>query len=127
MALIKCPECGKEVSSVAKNCPFCGFPVAQSQSNEVRISIDRHPDGTPRSYTIKEKGGRILKGWVRSGTVVTIKTDKPIYIEFWGGTLIEKMQCTAFVQPGKKYRVTWGVGFFEAVLDKCFEVDVIDA
>lgn len=28
MALIKCPECGKEVSSAAPSCPGCGYPVA---------------------------------------------------------------------------------------------------
>ncbi len=27
MALIKCPECGKEISEYAKSCPNCGFPV----------------------------------------------------------------------------------------------------
>lgn len=25
MALVKCPECGKEISDVAKACPNCGF------------------------------------------------------------------------------------------------------
>ena len=30
MALIKCPECGKEISSFAKACPNCGFPVNDS-------------------------------------------------------------------------------------------------
>lgn len=25
MALIKCPECGKEISNTVKNCPHCGF------------------------------------------------------------------------------------------------------
>jgi uncharacterized membrane protein YdbT with pleckstrin-like domain len=29
MALINCPECGKEVSTAAKSCPSCGFPVAE--------------------------------------------------------------------------------------------------
>ena len=29
MALISCPECGKQVSTVAKACPGCGFPVAE--------------------------------------------------------------------------------------------------
>ncbi len=28
MALMKCPECGKEVSSQATACPHCGCPVA---------------------------------------------------------------------------------------------------
>lgn len=27
MALIKCPECGKEISNQAKNCPNCGCPI----------------------------------------------------------------------------------------------------
>lgn len=29
MALINCPECGKEVSTSAKACPSCGYPVAE--------------------------------------------------------------------------------------------------
>ncbi len=28
MALIKCPECGKEVSDKAQSCPNCGFPLS---------------------------------------------------------------------------------------------------
>ena len=27
MALIRCPECGREVSSLAPNCIHCGFPL----------------------------------------------------------------------------------------------------
>ena len=27
MALIKCPECGRDVSSTAKACPNCGAPI----------------------------------------------------------------------------------------------------
>lgn len=29
MALINCPECGKSVSSLARACPVCGYPVAE--------------------------------------------------------------------------------------------------
>jgi len=31
MALIKCPECGNVVSSLAPMCPSCGYPVATQQ------------------------------------------------------------------------------------------------
>lgn len=31
MSLIKCHECGKEVSSYAKACPNCGFPIEEYQ------------------------------------------------------------------------------------------------
>ncbi|MCD7773985.1 MAG: hypothetical protein LUG85_06460 [Clostridiales bacterium] len=27
MAIIKCPECGNQVSSMAKACPQCGCPI----------------------------------------------------------------------------------------------------
>ena len=31
MALVKCPECGREVSSSAKACPGCGYPIGDIQ------------------------------------------------------------------------------------------------
>src|ERR1035437_197229 len=30
MALIKCPDCGKDVSNVAPSCPNCGRPVLET-------------------------------------------------------------------------------------------------
>ena len=30
MALIKCPECGKEISDEAKSCPNCGYRIRKS-------------------------------------------------------------------------------------------------
>lgn len=27
MALMNCPECGKEISDQVNHCPHCGFPV----------------------------------------------------------------------------------------------------
>lgn len=32
MALINCPECGKEVSNKAGNCPNCGYPIPSSET-----------------------------------------------------------------------------------------------
>lgn len=32
MALIKCPECGRDVSDKAKSCPNCGFPVEEIEA-----------------------------------------------------------------------------------------------
>ena len=38
MALIKCPECGTEVSDKAEKCPKCAFPINESKnSSNVKI------------------------------------------------------------------------------------------
>lgn len=34
MALISCPECGKEFSDRAVSCPNCGFPVSEMESDQ---------------------------------------------------------------------------------------------
>jgi len=34
MALITCPECGKQVSTEAKSCPACGYPVAERAGSD---------------------------------------------------------------------------------------------
>ena len=39
MALIKCPECGKEVSNSAKICPNCGFFLKRKKSFAIPASI----------------------------------------------------------------------------------------
>ena len=31
MALVKCPECGREVSDQADACPQCGHPIARTE------------------------------------------------------------------------------------------------
>lgn len=34
MALIKCPECGKEISDKAQSCPNCGYPIPKQENEE---------------------------------------------------------------------------------------------
>lgn len=38
MALIKCKECGKEISSLAKTCPSCGCPIAAGSNQQNQSS-----------------------------------------------------------------------------------------
>ena len=35
MALINCPECGKQISEQATSCPHCGFPLKRSNKKEI--------------------------------------------------------------------------------------------
>ena len=36
MALISCPECGKEISSKAKACIHCGCPIEEVEAEKIR-------------------------------------------------------------------------------------------
>ena len=40
MALINCPECGKEVSDKATSCPKCAFPIRAEKTVRVKTAED---------------------------------------------------------------------------------------
>lgn len=40
MALTKCPECGKEVSTLASTCPHCGYPLKGNGQTEKPVSYE---------------------------------------------------------------------------------------
>lgn len=46
MALIKCPECGKEISSSAKNCPNCGHPITKEPELKQTIIVKEKKKGS---------------------------------------------------------------------------------
>ena len=39
MALMKCPECGKEISDKAVSCPNCGFPISKDKKKKLSHTI----------------------------------------------------------------------------------------
>jgi DNA-directed RNA polymerase subunit RPC12/RpoP len=43
MALIKCTECGREISDKAQNCPGCGSPVSQ-KDEPTNVKYDSESD-----------------------------------------------------------------------------------
>lgn len=38
MALIKCPECGGQVSDKASSCPHCGYPMSENTVNTTAVN-----------------------------------------------------------------------------------------
>lgn len=40
MALIICPECGKEISNKAMQCPYCGCPKSEWESIDIKLNTD---------------------------------------------------------------------------------------
>lgn len=58
MALIQCPECGKEISDKANVCIHCGYPMASNTNNkqfdEYTLGEDLRMDGTHGENNSKE-------------------------------------------------------------------------
>ena len=86
MALIKCPECGREISDRAKACIHCGFPLSEETSN-AHLSNDgpkkivvSNPDGLAIIYSatvsvVKSEMGiseKEAKMYVKDGNPITI-------------------------------------------------------
>ncbi len=63
MALIKCPECGKEISNKAVACPNCGVPIASTQTPNMQPEIRVTPViNTPMNNSRIKMGKEIKEG-----------------------------------------------------------------
>jgi hypothetical protein len=69
MTLVRCPECGGEVSNQATACPHCGAPIAAVLSDNVDTRTDashaRHrADRVGEPVRPTRTGGGFLRGLV---------------------------------------------------------------
>lgn len=39
MALIKCPECGKEISDASTACIHCGYPISKNPDVQKKVKL----------------------------------------------------------------------------------------
>ena len=80
MAIIQCPECGREVSDRAKHCPNCGVGIARSASFYTSIAV-----GTVIAligifaglYIAKNGGGQPAEGGLAADSIVTVTDGTP--------------------------------------------------
>jgi membrane protein YdbS with pleckstrin-like domain len=54
MALIVCPECGKQVSTEAQACPSCGYPVAERNVSVATAGLQEPVDKVDREEVLME-------------------------------------------------------------------------
>jgi uncharacterized membrane protein YdbT with pleckstrin-like domain len=59
MALINCPECGKQVSSEAPACPGCGYPIAEKRPQAQAAA----PAGGPLSEAHTQVLAEVRPSW----------------------------------------------------------------
>ena len=60
MALVQCPECGKEVSDTANNCPNCGYPIAQKEVTDNPVSSTIASNAPKKKFPLKAIVGACL-------------------------------------------------------------------
>ena len=130
MALIKCPECGKEISSLAKSCPNCGCPIEKMKtSGTVKIKLPNIELGTvglfsSRKATVETSGGKILwEGQHGQTAIFEIKQPTSVVIDLgkWANPFSGK------VEPRKKYNCVQDMGIHWKATYRLAEVDVIDS
>ena len=69
MAIIKCPECGKEISDKAKTCIHCGCPIEDigiTDIIKIKVSALKAPTGFSgnQKVTISAHGVSLWEGQV---------------------------------------------------------------
>ncbi len=136
MALIKCPECGQEVSDRAAACPKCAFPLSELRTDGV-VKIKLHENRKPDAFG----NDSLYDAFAKTTAKICDEDDK----ELWTGTCVDhasfhvekptnikliygsKVYYPGLVEAGKKYAIVKvNKGFFSMSF-KLMEVDAIDA
>lgn len=135
MAMIKCPECGKDVSDRAKVCPNCAYPLEEMANfGKIRIKLNTQTNGfkSKQKVTITDKSGSIL--WEgKSGEVadleittitdISIKYHTSFMVNLWGGS------TEGIIDPNKwcKYNVTAKKGLVSNIILDFYGTDIFDS
>lgn len=69
MSLIQCPECGKDVSDVARSCPSCGYPISPppAQTPSQASGREWNPGVAAVLSLVIPGAGQIYKGQLANG------------------------------------------------------------
>ena len=68
MALIKCPECGNQVSDRAESCPKCAYPLAGGGSTQAHGGKIQTIEQTSKKYKLQQ----LLATLLTIGSVIVI-------------------------------------------------------
>ncbi len=131
MALIKCPECGQEVSDKAIQCPRCAYPIAELRTDgvvRIKMSIISQTVSQKQKVSVYTNGSVIWEGY--SGQIAEIHFDKPtpVKIQYHTNLMTWGAECEGVIDPskGKRYAIQPLVGLFKVGI--CLQrVDMIDS
>ncbi|MBO5077248.1 MAG: zinc ribbon domain-containing protein [Clostridia bacterium] len=83
MELIKCPDCGKEISRRAVNCPNCGCPAQFFESSEERINNENKNPGDELFSIFKKAGIKVTKAEPFEYEMKALRDIFSYYINDW--------------------------------------------
>lgn len=69
MALINCPECGKEISDQAASCPNCGMPIADTMNQDEYLVCPKCKSKELHAEQNGFSGGKALAGALTVGGI----------------------------------------------------------
>ncbi|MDE6260032.1 MAG: hydrogenase maturation nickel metallochaperone HypA [Oscillospiraceae bacterium] len=112
MALIKCFDCGKEISDRAGTCPFCGCPISELLKSGETVKIkplpavnaewqigDTPPTPGDQKVSISSNGKTIWEG--RAGDVAELSFVQPtnIDIKYHMSVWRNGGKCSGMIDP----------------------------
>ena len=134
MALIKCPECGREVSDMANNCPNCGYPIKSFNPKgivKIKLSTLKTTMGSGgyQKVTIFQNAKAVWEGM--SGDVAELFFDGETYItiRYHMSIMHYDGECSGLINPAKskKYSVSARQGIMSTKLVLQPVDDIFDA
>ncbi len=117
MALIKCPECGKEISDKSDKCIHCGYPL----KNKTIINKKEYDFSYELELVLKNKNIEAIKS-IREKTGLGLSDGKDIidymvkykecptvwYLEDPNKVHCPKCNCTDIGVANRGYSLVWG-------------------
>ena len=113
MALIKCIECGNDVSSYATACPRCGCPVEKSTHVESSTDLYDVKVNSFKEENVSKVRGFIHKLWNVDFDMAEAVTDQVPFVVARGCSkqtsdlikeLLDKEGCTISIIPSKEVK-----------------------
>lgn len=134
MALINCPECGKEISDKAQSCINCGLPLKELKSGGmVKIKMPVNIAGILNVFggfndcIIKnaETEKELWSG--KHGQVAEFYLSKATGIVVTFGNMSNPLECTINPAGNSNYTITLDRGIHWRTTYNISKVDVIDS
>ncbi len=130
MALITCPECGKEVSDQAEACPNCGYPIAKKYEKKdtddtVKIKMcilnTEHLNARQKATVSLINGSKkelLWEGQVGEIAEIKIEGKAEVAIDYQMNALRYGGHCTGIIDTslGNKYQVVARRGVMNTIL-----------